>query len=67
MVFLHTYDFVGLAYQGNKIVFRFIIQYSSLMDLGPSIIGLLLFEDFGTMIFWLMLKLEISYRVIIIS
>jgi hypothetical protein len=27
--------FVGLAYQGNEIVFRFIIEYSSLMDFGP--------------------------------
>jgi hypothetical protein len=34
-VLLHTYDFVGLAYQGNDIVFRFIIEYSSLMDFGP--------------------------------
>jgi hypothetical protein len=27
--------FVGLAYQGKNIVFRFIIEYSSLMDFGP--------------------------------
>jgi hypothetical protein len=28
--------FVGLAYQGKKdIVFRFIIEYSSLRDFGP--------------------------------
>ncbi len=27
--------FVGLAYQGKDIVFRFIIEYSSLMDFGP--------------------------------
>jgi hypothetical protein len=33
--FLHTYDFAGLAYQGKDIVFRFIIEYSSLMDFGP--------------------------------
>ncbi len=26
---------VGLAYQGNDIVFRFIIEFSSLMDFGP--------------------------------
>jgi hypothetical protein len=26
---------VGLAYQGKDIVFRFIIEYSSLMDFGP--------------------------------
>ncbi len=27
--------FVGLAYQGKDIVFRFIIEYSSLKDFGP--------------------------------
>jgi hypothetical protein len=27
--------FVGLAYQGKDIVFRFIIEYSSLRDFGP--------------------------------
>jgi hypothetical protein len=27
--------FVGLAYQGKDIVFRFIIECSSLMDFGP--------------------------------
>jgi hypothetical protein len=35
-VFVHTYDFVGFAYQGKKdIVLWFIIDYSSLMDFGP--------------------------------
>ncbi len=49
-------------------MFRFIIEYSSLRDFGPwVIIGLFLNEDFENMIFWLVLKLEISYRVIIIS
>jgi hypothetical protein len=42
--------FVGLAYQGKDIVFRFIIEYSSsLRDFGPwviIIIGLFLYEDF---------------------
>ncbi len=33
-------NFVGLAYQGNDIVFRFIIEYSSLRDFGPYVIGL---------------------------
>jgi len=28
-------DFVGLAYQGKDILFRFIIEYSSLRDFGP--------------------------------
>ncbi len=28
-------SFVGLAYQGKDIVFRFIIEYSSLWDFGP--------------------------------
>jgi hypothetical protein len=47
-------------------VFRFIIEYSSLRDFGPQvIIGLFLYEDFWKMIFWLVLKLEITYRVII--
>jgi hypothetical protein len=27
--------FVGLAYQGKDIVFRFIMEYGSLMDFGP--------------------------------
>ncbi len=60
-------EFVGLAYQGKDIVFRLIIEYSSLRDFGPLviIIGLFLYEDFWKMIFWLVLKLEISYRVII--
>jgi hypothetical protein len=64
--------FVGLAYRGKYIVFRFIIEYSSLRDFGPYviiiiIIGLFLFyEDFWKMIFWLALKLEISYNRVII-
>jgi hypothetical protein len=29
--------FVGLAYQGKDIVFRFIIDYSILRDLGPYV------------------------------
>jgi len=49
-------------------VFRFIIEYSTLRDLGHYvIIGLFLHEDFGKMGIWLVLKLEISYRVIILS
>jgi hypothetical protein len=33
-------DFVGLAYQGKDIVFRFIIEYIvSLRDFGPSVIN----------------------------
>jgi hypothetical protein len=59
--------FIGLAYQGKDIVFRFVIEYSSLMDFGPLviIIGLFLYEDFRKMIFWFVLKLEINYRVMI--
>jgi hypothetical protein len=56
---------VGIAYQDKDIVFRFIIEYSSLRDFGPYVIGLFLYEDFFKMIFWLVLKLEISHRVII--
>jgi hypothetical protein len=68
--------FVGLAYRGKDIVFTFIIEYSSLREFGPYviiiiiiiiIIGLFSYEDFQKMIFWVVLKLEISYRVIIIS
>jgi hypothetical protein len=36
------FEFVGLAYQGKDIVFRFIIEYSSLMDFGPLVIALVL-------------------------
>jgi hypothetical protein len=57
--------FVGLAYQGKDIVFRFIIEYSSLTGFGLYLIGLFFYEDFWKMIFWLVLKPEISYRVII--
>jgi hypothetical protein len=41
-------QFIGLAYQeGKDIVFRFITQYSSLMDFGPYVIvGLFSNEDF---------------------
>jgi hypothetical protein len=28
-------QFIGLAYQGKDIVFRFIIEYRSLMDFDP--------------------------------
>jgi len=60
------HGFVGLAYQGKDIVFRLIIEYSSLRDFHPQvIIGLFLYEDFQKMIFWLVLKFEISYRVMI--
>jgi hypothetical protein len=41
------FSFVGLAYQGKDIVFRFIIEYSSLRDFGLQVImGLFLYEDF---------------------
>jgi hypothetical protein len=39
--------FIGLAYKGKDIVFRFIIEYSSLRDFGPWVrIGLFLYEHF---------------------
>jgi hypothetical protein len=38
--------FIGLALVGKDIVFRFIIEYSSLRGFGPYIIGLFLYEDF---------------------
>ncbi len=40
-------SFVGYAYQGKDIVFRFIVEYSSLRVFSPwVIIGLFLYEDF---------------------
>jgi hypothetical protein len=56
---------LALPYQGKDIVFRFIIEYSSLMDFGACVISLFLLRIFEKMIFWLVLKLEISYKVII--
>jgi len=53
--------------QGKDIVLIFIIEYSSLRDFGPQVVGLFLYEDFWNMIFWLVLKLENSYRVNMIS
>jgi hypothetical protein len=39
--------FVGLAfYEGKDIVFRFIIEYSSIRDFGTYVIDLILYEDF---------------------
>jgi hypothetical protein len=32
--------FVGLVYQGKDIVFRFTIEYGSLRDFGPEVVGL---------------------------
>jgi hypothetical protein len=37
-----TWIFIGLAYQGKDIMFRFIIEYSSLTDFGPYIVALFL-------------------------
>jgi hypothetical protein len=37
--------FIVLAYQGKDIVFRFIIEYTSLRDFGPFVIGLFWYED----------------------
>jgi hypothetical protein len=40
--------FIGLALVSKDIVFRCIIEYSSLMEFDPYvIIGLFLYEDFG--------------------
>jgi hypothetical protein len=35
---LQNIHFVYFAYQGKEIVFRFIIEYNSLMDLGPHVV-----------------------------
>jgi hypothetical protein len=37
---------IGIGYQGRDIVFRFIIEYSSLMNFGPQVVGLFLYKDF---------------------
>ncbi len=56
------------AKQGKDIVLIFIIEYSSLRDFGPQVVvGLFLYKDFWNMIFQLVLKLKISYRVNMIS
>jgi hypothetical protein len=39
-------SYVGLALARKDIVFRFIIEYSSLRDFGPLVVGLFLYEDF---------------------
>jgi hypothetical protein len=39
-------SFIGLAYQGKDMVFRFIIEYNSLRNYGPYIVGPFLYEDF---------------------
>jgi len=70
---LQSFYFIDLAYEVKDIVFRFIIEYSSLMNFGPlgdnnnnNNRSIFLYEDFWKMIFWLVLKLEISYRVMIL-
>jgi hypothetical protein len=45
-----------LCLVGKDIVFRFIIEYSSLSDFGPKVIDLFLYEDFWKMIFWLVFE-----------
>ncbi len=62
---LNRISFIGIAYQGKDIVFRFIKEYSSLSNFGCYVIGLFLYEDVWKMVFWLVLKVEISYWVII--
>ncbi len=37
--------FIVLALVGKDIVFRFIMEYTSLRDFGPYVIGLFLYED----------------------
>jgi hypothetical protein len=37
---------LALPFVGKDIVFRFNIEYSRLMDFGPLVIGLFLYEDF---------------------
>jgi hypothetical protein len=55
----------SLINQSKDIVFRFVVEYSRFRDFCPSVIGVFLCEDFLKMIFWLVLKLEITSRVMI--
>jgi hypothetical protein len=64
-VYTRVYVCVGLAFVGKDIVFRFIIEYSNLRIFSPYVVGLFLYEHFWKMIFGLVLKLEIIYRVMI--
>ncbi len=81
MTSLSCKDYFGLTFSftvtGSKWINRLIFllalatkarEYSSLRDFGPYIIDLFLYEDlrgFMKDVFWLVLKLEISYRAII--
>jgi hypothetical protein len=49
--FCFGFHFYGIAYKGKDIMFRFIIEYNSLMDFGPHVVGLFLCKDFLKMIF----------------
>jgi hypothetical protein len=46
-------------------VFIFIIEYSSLMNFDPHVVGLFLYEDFLNIIFWFVLRLGINDRLAI--
>jgi hypothetical protein len=39
-------NLLALPTKGKGIVFRFIVEYSSLRDFGPSALGLFLYEEF---------------------
>ncbi len=39
-------NLLALPTKANDIVFGFIIGFSSLMDFGPEVVGLFLYEDF---------------------
>jgi hypothetical protein len=32
---INFFPFIGIVYQGKDMMFRFIVEYSSLMDFGP--------------------------------
>ncbi len=64
------WDMLGLysVCLGKDIVFRFIIEYSSLRDFGPlgnNNRSIFIWGFLKVMIFWFVLKLEISYRIMI--
>jgi hypothetical protein len=65
--FMFALFLLTIAYQGKDIVLRFIIEYINLNGFWLLGNSLFLSEDFWKMTFRLVLKLEIRYRVIIIS
>lgn len=58
---------LGTDYCGFSCVKLLGVVDKRFLFLFPTVIGLFSYEDFSKMIFWLVLKLEISYYRVIIS